>query len=606
MFAPSSVVLAMIESATKLAVDESPTLNGLREADIRAELERILKSRAFLHSHRIRRFLQFVVEECLLGQHHRLKEYLIGLEVFNRQEAFDPRVDSIVRVEARRLRTKLDEYYLTEGRDDEIRIQLRKGSYVPTFDHCRPGMGPSSIGAMVAASRRSVTLGRISIFNGGELHEAAVEEVKRRVSHVLIKEGYFQVSMNGGPTRAEEAPDAPNHDPQSSDYVVEGSMHFRGEQVNVVLQLFSPADSSYVWSEQVTCPNDDFSPVEQLARSLNRMLITAVSGEAGRSRRNGADRRSYDSYLQGRYNWKIGTPESIRNSIPLFTKAVEHDPNYAAAWAALSQALMIGSVFGYVNSAEAAERMKESALKATSLNEHLPEAHIALGAVLSILDWDWAAGERELQRAIQLAPDTPTPHIAYAIQLACRRMPEEAQTELECALELDPASLFTNFALGWLHTVRGRYDDAIAQHRLVAQLAPDFALSYLGLGWAHLGQEQFQDAMACFTNAGSLLKSRTLVSGCMGYCYARLGNKEEALRQLMLIDGSGDSRQSAFPLSAAAIWAGLGDRERALAYLDDAVAARNTSVPVRTLNPEFNGLRHEPGFIQALHAIGIA
>src|SRR5947209_19261257 len=90
-------------------------LNGLPVAEIRSELDRILRSRVFVHSHRIRRFLQFVVEECLLGQQHRLKEYLIGLEVFNRLEAFDPRVDSIVRVEARRLRTKLDEYYQTEG-----------------------------------------------------------------------------------------------------------------------------------------------------------------------------------------------------------------------------------------------------------------------------------------------------------------------------------------------------------------------------------------------------------------------------------------------------------------------------------------------------------
>src|ERR1700726_499330 len=85
-------------------------LNGLPVSEVRAALERILRSRLFVHSHRIRRFLQFVVEECLLGQQHRLKEYLIGLEVFSRQETFDPRVDSIVRVEARRLRTKLEEY----------------------------------------------------------------------------------------------------------------------------------------------------------------------------------------------------------------------------------------------------------------------------------------------------------------------------------------------------------------------------------------------------------------------------------------------------------------------------------------------------------------
>ena len=123
-------------------IEETATvLHGVPSAEIRAELDLILRSRAFIQSHRIRRFLQFVVEESLLGQPHRLKEYLIGLEVFDRREAFDPRVDSIVRVEARRLRYKLEEYYRLEGREDSVRIVLRKGSYVPIFEYRSSGNG---------------------------------------------------------------------------------------------------------------------------------------------------------------------------------------------------------------------------------------------------------------------------------------------------------------------------------------------------------------------------------------------------------------------------------------------------------------------------------
>src|SRR5579862_3379700 len=122
--------------------ETNTVLNGVPAAEIRAQLDLILRSRAFIQSHRIRRFLQFVVEESLLGQPHRLKEYLIGLEVFDRREAFDPRVDSIVRVEARRLRNKLEEYYRTEGQEDPVRVLLRKGSYVPIFEYRHAG--PSS------------------------------------------------------------------------------------------------------------------------------------------------------------------------------------------------------------------------------------------------------------------------------------------------------------------------------------------------------------------------------------------------------------------------------------------------------------------------------
>ena len=116
----------MTPTAVSPSDEITTVLNGIPAAEIRAQLDLILRSRAFIQSHRIRRFLQFVVEESLLGQPHRLKEYLIGLEVFDRREAFDPRVDSIVRVEARRLRYKLEEYYRSEGREDAVRVVLQQ------------------------------------------------------------------------------------------------------------------------------------------------------------------------------------------------------------------------------------------------------------------------------------------------------------------------------------------------------------------------------------------------------------------------------------------------------------------------------------------------
>lgn len=581
-------------------VDESATLNGLLESEIRAELDRIMRSRVFIHSRRIRRFLQFVVEECLLDKHHRLKEYLIGLEVFNRQEAFDPRVDSIVRVEARRLRSKLEEYYATEGQDSAIRIQLRKGSYVPAFE--RRGSGFTGRAPFAAAvPKRAIGIGEITVFNGGP-HQMAVDDVKRRVAHVLIKEGSFQVTdMAENAVPSENGALKPNA-------VVEGSMHFHEDHINVILQLRNTSDSSYAWSEQVTCGLDDLSPVEDLARSLNRFLTTAITGDGARVRRNGSGRHSYDFYLQGRYSWKIGTPESIRDSIPLFTKAIDHDAGYAAAWAALSQALLISSVFGYVHSSESAGRMKEAAQRAVTLEQNLPEAHLAQGGVLSIINWDWDAGERELQQAIQLDPTDPGAHVAYGLQLACRRMLGAAQCEIETALELDPAALVTNFVLGWLHTICGRYDEALVQHRVVAQLAPDFPLSYLGLGWAHLGNGAYHDAVAYFTSAANLLKAHTLLGGCLGHCYARLGNKDEAMRQLLLLhrsSGDGESREHSWPVTAAAIYAGLGDRQRALDFLEEAVASHDLSTPLRTLNPEFDTLRTEPRFQELLHNMAI-
>lgn len=100
---------------------------------VRAELERVLASRGFTTAGRQSRLLRHVVEKTLAGQGDQLKEYSVGMEVFDRDEKYDPRIDSIVRVEAGRLRSRLDEYYAADGAGDPIRISLPRGAYVAQF-----------------------------------------------------------------------------------------------------------------------------------------------------------------------------------------------------------------------------------------------------------------------------------------------------------------------------------------------------------------------------------------------------------------------------------------------------------------------------------------
>jgi TolB-like protein len=102
--------------------------------EIRHQLDRMLASDSFVHSDRLSRFLRYVVDRTLNGEGDRLKEYVLGTEVFDRDEQYDPRVDSIVRVEAGRLRAKIDEYYNHGGRNDPILIRMRRGSYTPLFE----------------------------------------------------------------------------------------------------------------------------------------------------------------------------------------------------------------------------------------------------------------------------------------------------------------------------------------------------------------------------------------------------------------------------------------------------------------------------------------
>lgn len=451
---------------------EDPTQSSSRvaSAEVRAQLDRILGSRAFVQSHRIRRFLQFIVEESLLGQPERLKEYLIGVEVFDRRDAFDPRVDSIVRVEARRLRYKLEEYYRTEGRGDPVRIVLRKGSYVPVFEH-RTG--------------------------------------------------------------------------------------------NAELAL-----------------------------------------EAVAARRQSDRKESSEAYLEGRYHWKIATLDRIRDSVALFQAAVDGDPNYAAAWAALAEAMLLSAVFGMIPPGETGAKVKQAAETAVALNPSLPEAYVALGAASSLFEWDWAKGEDALLKAIQLDHHDPVGRILYGIHLACLGKMDRAVAEVELALELDPASVFPNFVLGWVYGASGRFDEAISQHLLVSRLAKDSGLPHLGLGMAYAAKREFADAILHLSNASRMQQCGALLHGQMGYCYASAGRREEARQELNALMQKAET-QYVSPISIAAIHAGLDDHDQALQHLERALEARDTALPVYLLGAEFSALRNQPRFQAMLKRMGL-
>src|SRR6266851_6724997 len=114
-------------------VNTLPFINDCSEEALQGQLKKMLQSESFARSRRLRRFLRFSVEQTLLQQTENLKEYSIGLEVFEKPESFDPRMDSIVRVVARRLRMMVDRYYETDGAADETLIVFHSGSYVPHF-----------------------------------------------------------------------------------------------------------------------------------------------------------------------------------------------------------------------------------------------------------------------------------------------------------------------------------------------------------------------------------------------------------------------------------------------------------------------------------------
>jgi len=180
------------------AVISGPVSEGeIAQEAIRKELSRILESSIFVQSDRLGRFLRYTVETTLAGDAETLKEYLIGTEVYDRKPPYHPSVDSIVRSEARRLRTKLKEYYESVGRNDSVFIYYRPGSYVPAFRRHDNQEGGGL--AMDRALRELLTEGLVA-------EALEVPSVSRGINLQIVFEGTVRIlrarAESPGPTES--------------------------------------------------------------------------------------------------------------------------------------------------------------------------------------------------------------------------------------------------------------------------------------------------------------------------------------------------------------------------------------------------------------------
>jgi serine/threonine-protein kinase len=213
------------------------------------------------------------VEQCLEGRQNALKEYLVGVEVFNKLETFDPRIDSIVRVEARRLRSKLERYYQTEGREDNVVIQFRKGSYVPilaTRDQLRSmGFGEEY------GIRSSLKAIAVSRFNSLGV-DPQYADFWAGLADDLIS------ALTKIPTLRVIAAHTSSGEDMHPDYVLEGSVRKQGDRVRISAQLIETSSSLYIWSETYERDlNDAFAVQDEISRAIVGALRREVQHGRG-------------------------------------------------------------------------------------------------------------------------------------------------------------------------------------------------------------------------------------------------------------------------------------------------------------------------------------
>jgi TolB-like protein/Tfp pilus assembly protein PilF len=390
--------------------------------------------------------------------------------------------------------------------------------------------------------------------------------------------------------------------------VFKGRVMQRGDSLDISAELIDARDDSHIWGQQYSRKAADIFALQgELAKDMTLMLRMRLTGEDEKrmAKSYTANPEAYEDYLKGRYWWNKTTEEGMHAGIEYFQQAIEKDPSYALAYAGLADSYNFLALFGFVPPKEGYPKAKEAALKALEIDDTLAEAHTSLAFIKTMYDWDWAGGEREFQRAVQLNPSYAPAHMWYgAMALRKTGRHEEAIAEQKRALELDPLSLLTNMALGAEFLSARQNDQAIEQERKTLEMDPNFITARLFLGYAYLQKSMYREGTAEFEKALAISPGNAVLLSGLGQVYALAGRRAQA--QKVLEQLSELSKQKYIPSwSSAPIYAALGDKDKAFEWLGKSYAERSIGTTDVKVSPIYDSLRSDPRWADLLRRMNL-
>ena len=381
------------------------------------------------------------------------------------------------------------------------------------------------------------------------------------------------------------------------DAVVEGSLHRVGDRLRVSVRLVRIPDGRALWGETFdTRSNDVFAVEDAIAQRIAEAVTPHLDpgARARLARRGTRDLAAYNAYLKGRYFWNRRTEADFRKAIGYFSQAIEADPDYALAHSGLADCYSLLSVWGAAPGRETLDKARAASSRAVASEDAPGEAHASAAFVRWIYDWDWEGADRAFSRAITLNPGYATAIQWYAYFLASRGRFDEAIAKIRRAQELDPLSVSIATDVGEILCWAGRTDEAIPQLRAALEMEPNFAMAHNILGMVHLKRGRLAEAIdeleLAFRLDGS---SRTLAT--LGHAYGVAGRRADALAMIERLRTLSQGRYLS-PFQLALVYAGLGEDDRAFAFLERAYEERSDTMAVLRVYPLMERLRRDLRF----------
>ena len=592
----------MPTSQAALQVSEPPG-----QEEVRAQVERILASRIFSRSGRLNRFLRFAVEQALSGCADHLKEQLIGVEVFDRKPDYDPRIDPIVRVEARRLRSKLKAYYASPGRADFLVLAFPKGSYVPTFK-CRTTLAaePRIASVEKPSGERSIVVlpfTNLTPLAGDDYFSDGLTE---ELIHLLTRIPELRVLAwnTASQLRGREQDFAGIRQELKVGTVLRGAVRRTESRVRVTVQLIDAESGAYLWSDAYDRELQNVVAIqEEMATAIVNTLRLKLTWQGGAKARKSADIACYNLCLQGRFHANKRTRDGLQQSARCFEEAIAVDASCAEAFAGLADAYSLLAEHSFLDPVEAVPRARAAAEKALALDPQSGEAHVSLAYICAQFDWKWAQAEALYRRAIALNPGYSRAHHWFGQDfLAPLGRFDEALSEIRLARHLDPLSQMIMEGVGYIHMLRRDYARALDEYQQVVALDPMFYRVYSSIGRVLNLMGRHSEAIASYEKARSLGGDAPRVLAALGQTLAQAGFTWEA-RALLDQLHSMASQKWVSLVCFTIVHIGLGEHEPALDYLEAACDKRELAVTSLITHPLYDPLRSEPRFQGLLERI---
>ena len=385
------------------------------------------------------------------------------------------------------------------------------------------------------------------------------------------------------------------------DGIVEGSVRRSGNRVRITAQLIDVRDDRHVWAgsyeEEIT---DVLFAQRQIASAVAAHITAQLTAPEQQrlAHRQPVDPEAYDAFLQGRYFWNQRSPKGLAKAAGYFRRAIELDPEYAEAYAALADDYLVMPFYGAAAQSDTYPRAKAAALKSVSLDPSSAEAHNAMAYALLYTDWDFAGSEREFRRAIELNPNLATAHQWYAELLSVLGRHPEALAQMYSALRLDPATPVMYHQLGQILRNAGRYQDSLEAFQHALALNSAFRESLIGLAgdynylgrrddWAHTLRQS--EKIDC--DRRCMIATEEII---------RAVERHEPQQRL-----EGIRRRVGRPaFYEAQVYAVEGDKDHAFQKLSEAYRQHDSDLLSLKVTPEFAPLHSDPRYQGLLKHIG--